>query len=156
MRLVLDTDVMLSALRSPAGASRVLVLAAEAGAVVPLVSVAMMLEYEAVLKRPEHRAAAGLTVADIDRFLDYWAVLAEPVVSHYSWRPSIRDADDEMFVDAAVNGGADLIVSFNQADYRPADSRHSALGIPVCRPGDVLRRLSWRPAATMPFVFRRQ
>lgn len=156
MRLVLDTDVMLSALRSPAGASRVLVLAADAGVVVPLVSVAVMLEYEAVLKRPEHLTATGLTAVDVDRFLDHWAVLAEPVVSHYSWRPAIRDADDEMFVDVAVNGGADLIVSFNQADYRPSDSHHSHLGILVCRPGDVLRRLSWRPAATMPFGFPRQ
>ena len=54
MRVVLDTDVVLSGLNSPAGASRLLLIASWEGAIVPLASVAMMLEYEAVLKRPEH------------------------------------------------------------------------------------------------------
>lgn len=154
MRLVLDTDVMLSALRSPGGASRILLLAAYEGAITPLASVAMMLEYEAVLKRPAHLVAIGLEVEEIDRLLDHWATLVEPVASHYSWRPSIRDADDEMFVDAAMNGAADMIVTFNIEDYRPVDDRWSGLGIEIGRPADVLRRLVWRPSATSLSAFR--
>jgi len=50
--VVLDTDVVLSGLTSPAGASRLELIAAWEGAIVPLASVAIMLEYEAVLKRP--------------------------------------------------------------------------------------------------------
>jgi putative PIN family toxin of toxin-antitoxin system len=154
MRLVLDTDVMLSALRSPTGASRVLMLAAWEGAIVPLASVAMMLEYEAVLKRSEHLVAMGLTAGEVDRFLDHWAGLVEPVVAHFSWRPAVRDANDEIFVEAAVNGAADMIVTFNVGDYRPADDRHGLFGIEVCRPGDVLRRMKWRPSPTTLSAFR--
>lgn len=154
MRLVFDTDVMLSALRSPTGASRLLLVAAYERVVTPLVSVAVMLEYEAVLKRPCHLDATHLTAGEVDRFLDHWAALVEPVVGYYSWRPSIRDADDELFVDVAVNGAADMLVTFNIADYRPADDRHVGLGIDVGRPGDVLRRLEWRPSATTRSEFR--
>ena len=70
MRIVLDTDVVLSGLRSTIGASRILLLAIEAGVVTPLVSVAIVIEYEAVLKREEHLAASRLDANDVDIFLD--------------------------------------------------------------------------------------
>jgi hypothetical protein len=68
MRVVLDTDVMLSGLGSSTGASRVLLIAAWEGVIVPLTSVGMMIEYEAVLKRPVHLAEMGLRAEDIDAF----------------------------------------------------------------------------------------
>lgn len=145
---------MLSALRSPTDASRILILAAREGAVFPLASVAMMLECEAVLCRPDHLAAMALTAAEVGAFLDHWAALIEPVVAHFSRRPTIRDADDEIFVEAAANGAAEAIVTFNVSDYRPADDRQALLGIEVCRPGDILRRLTWRPTATTLSAFR--
>jgi putative PIN family toxin of toxin-antitoxin system len=145
MRLVFDTDVLLSGLRSAKGASRVLLIAASEGAVTALASVPMMVEYESVLKRDEHLVAMGLSADEVDRFLDQWAVLVEAIPVHYSWRPSIADPDDEIFVEAALNGAADAIVTFNARDYRPADRAQAALGIEILRPGDVLRRLQWRP-----------
>lgn len=154
MRVVLDTDVMLSGLRSPTGASRILLLAAWEKAIVPLASVGVMIEYEAVLKRPEHLVDMALDAADIDAFLDNWAALVEIVVPHFSYRPSVRDADDEMFVDVALNGRADALVTFNLADYRPADSWASHLGIEICRPGDFLRRMQWRPSLDTLSAFR--
>ena len=81
---LLDTDVVLSGLNSPAGASRLLLIAAWEGAIVPLASVAMMLEYEAVLKRPEHLLRMRLQSNDIDRFVDNWAALVEPVIPYFS------------------------------------------------------------------------
>lgn len=154
MRLVLDTDVMLSGLMSRMGASRVILIAAWEGVVTPLVSLSTLLEYEAVLKRPGNLIAMGLSRAEVDRFLDQWTVLAERVEPHFSWRPSIRDPDDELFVDVALNGAADMIVTFNLRDFRPADDRNPGLGIPVGRPGDVLGRLEWRPSATSLSAFR--
>lgn len=153
MRLVLDTDVLLSGLRSSAGASRVLLLAIDAGVVVPLVSVATVIEYEAVLKREEHLQAAGLDVEGIDRFLDAFIAHADHITSHFRIRPAVRDPDDEMFAELAVNGAADALVSFNVGDYRPADLGVARLVIPVCRPGDIIRRLPWRPSATLPSAF---
>ena len=153
MRLVLDTDVVLSGLRSTVGASRVLLLAVEAGVITPLVSVATVLEYEDVLKRIEHLQAVRLDAEDVDRFLDDFVAHAEHVTPHFRIRPSVQDPDDEMFAELAINGRADALVSFNLGDYRPADPRAPGLDIPVCRPGDILRRLSWRPSATLRSAF---
>ena len=153
MRLVLDTDVLLSGLRSTVGASRVLLLAVEAGVVTPLVSVATVIEYEAVLKRAEHLQVAQLDTGEIDRFLDDFVAHADQITSHFRTRPAVQDPDDEMFAELAINGQADALVSFNISDYRPADHRAPRLGIPVCRPGDILRRLSWRPSATSRSAF---
>jgi predicted nucleic acid-binding protein len=76
------------------------------------------------------------------------------VVPHYSFRPAIRDPDDELLVDAAINGHADAIVSFNASDFKPADPRQHELGILVCAPGEILRRLTWRPTAATLSAFR--
>ncbi len=86
MKLVLDTDVMPSGLQSSTGASRILLVAAWQGVFVPLASVATMIEYEAILKRPEHLSEMGLEASDVDTFLDNWALLAEPVFPHYSYK----------------------------------------------------------------------
>ncbi len=153
MRLVLDTDVVLSGLRSTAGASRVLLLAVEAEVVTPLVSVVTVIECEDVLKRAEHLQAARLDAGDMDRFLDDFVAHADHIAPHFRVRPSVQDPDDEMFAELAINGQADALVSFNLGDYRPADLPAPRLDIPACRPDDILRRLPWRPSATSRSAF---
>jgi predicted nucleic acid-binding protein len=103
MRLVLDTDVLLSGLRSTVGASRVLLLAVNAGAVTPLVSVATVIEYEAVLTRAENLEAMRLNVEEVNRFLDDFVAHADPIVPYFRTRPSIQDPDDEMFAELALS-----------------------------------------------------
>jgi putative PIN family toxin of toxin-antitoxin system len=114
MRLVLDTYVILSGLRSPTGASQILLVAAREAVILPLISVATMIEYEAVLRRPEHLADMGLDEDDIEAFLDNLVLMSEPVTPHFSYRPSIRDPDDEMFVEVALNGYADALKIFTR------------------------------------------
>jgi len=46
--------------------------------------------------------------------------MAEPVESHFLWRPQLRDPGDEMALEAAVNGRADAPVTFNMRDYGDA------------------------------------
>ena len=65
-----------------------------------------MREYEAVLERPEHLLRMRLQTDDVDGLLDNWAALVEPVIPCLSYRPSIRDPKDEMFVETAINGRA--------------------------------------------------
>lgn len=117
MRLVLDTDVVVAALRSPAGASAAILLAAADDRVTLLMSVPLVIEYEATRSCPEHRTVAGLIDRDLALFLDGLVAVAEPVESHFLWRPRLRDAGDEMVLEAAVNGRADAIVTFNRRDY---------------------------------------
>ncbi len=145
MRLVLDTDVVLSGLLSRVGASRILLLAIDANVLKPLVSVATLIEYEAVLKRANHLETIGWDIEEVGRFLDGLVARADHVIPHYRIRPSVRDPDDEIFAELAINGQADALVTFNVKDYQSAGPTAVRLPITVCRPGDILRRLSWRP-----------
>ena len=153
MRLVMDTDVLVAGLRSEIGASRILLRAAYAGVIQPLVSVATMLEHEAVLTRTDQLMAMRLSHVEVDAFLDAFMSLAEEVSPYYNHGGIVRDPNDDKFVTAALNGNAAAIITFNVRDYVPRDGRVTGLGILVCRPGDILRRLAWRPSVTSPFGF---
>lgn len=137
VRLVLDTDVIVAAMRSPTGASAELLRRADDGAVVLLLNVALALEYEAVCGRPEHRSAAGLTTLEMTIFVDQVIAMAVPVVARFRWRPQLRDPGDELVLEAAVNGQADAIVTFNRRDFAAA----AQFGIAVRLPSEALRTL---------------
>ena len=114
---VLDTDVLVAALRSSRGASRQLLLAALYGGFELLLSVPLMLEYEAVLTRPEHLAASGLSSGEVGRVLDDLAAVGKPVRLAFRWRPRLSDPNDDMVLETAVNGSAHAIVTFNRRDF---------------------------------------
>ena len=117
---VLDTDVMVAALRSDRGASRQLLLAALNQQFELLLSVPLMLEYEAVLTRPQHLAACGLSSVEVGRVLDDLAAVARPVRLAFRWRPRLSDPDDDMVLETAINGSANAIVTLNQSDFAPS------------------------------------
>ena len=139
MRLTLDTDVVVAAMRSPGGASAALVLAALDDRIKLLANVALVLEYEAVCLRPEHGLSAGLAAHQVQLFIDTLASLVEPVDSHFIWRPQLRDPGDEMVLEAAVNGRADAIVTFNHRDFGQAPQR---FGLRVLLPRQALEELT--------------
>lgn len=122
-RIVLDTNILVSAARSREGASFAVLQALRQRRFVALVSVPLMLEYEAVLKRPEQLQVGGRTLAMVDAFLDALCLHVEPVHLHYLWRPQTRDAADEMVLETALNGRADALVSLNTADFSKAARR---------------------------------
>jgi putative PIN family toxin of toxin-antitoxin system len=138
MRLVLDTSVLVAAVRSDQGASRRLLMAVFGGECRILVSASLLIEYEAVLKREEHRAASGASIQDVDGLLDALARIAEPVEISYLWRPHLADPGDELVLETAVNGGAEMIATF---DLRHLASAAARFGIAAARPGTVVRRL---------------
>jgi putative PIN family toxin of toxin-antitoxin system len=143
MRYVFDTDVLVAGLRSQAGASRRLLVLLHHDRYEAVASVAMMLEYEAVLKRTENLDAFGLTADEVDRFLDSLSLMMMPVTPFFLWRPQLRDPADEHVLEAAVNGHADAIITFNQRHFLAAARR---FGIATLKPGDALRRLgTWQP-----------
>ncbi|MPZ33253.1 MAG: PIN domain-containing protein [Rhodospirillales bacterium] len=138
MRRVLDTDAMVAAICSDTGASRRLlqsVLERRRGLTL-LVSVPLLIEYEAVMTRPEHLKAARLSV-EVGTLLDAVAAAAESVRLAYLWRPALTDANDDMVLEAAVNGGAYGIVTFNRRDFVPSAKQ---FGILVLSPGEAVRR----------------
>lgn len=137
LRAVIDTNVLIKARRSRAGASNALMRAVDAGAFTMLVSVPLFLEYEAVLTRPEHLLAAGLSRDQAQAFLNYLAGLVKPVKLHYLWRPQLTDVADEMVLETAINGRADCIVTFNTRHFAAAER----FGIDIIWPETALRRL---------------
>lgn len=138
MRLVLDTDVVVAAMRSPTGASAALLTLLLSGKGTWLLSVAMALEYESICMLAEHRLVAGASSADVQNLLHSIFDLIVPVEVHYQWRPQLSDASDEMVLETAVNGRADAIVTFNHSDYRDAPRR---FGILLWKPGEALKEI---------------
>ena len=138
MRLLLDTDVIVAAMRSPRGASAELLRRIDRGKATMLLSVALALEYEAKCMLAEHRLPAGITEAEACAYIDGLIAMAEPVTSYFRWRPQLHDPGDELVLEAAVNGRAAAIVTFNEKDLREA---RRSFGIDVIRPGEALKRI---------------
>ena len=135
-RLVLDTNVLVAASRSRQGRAFALVQAIRRGQIRMCCSPPLFLEYEAVLQRPDQRAASGWSALDVDAVLAEIAGLLEPVNLHYRWRPQLSDPADEMVLEAAVNAMADALVTYNRRDFRPA----ARFGLAVLTPPEALER----------------
>ena len=134
----MDTNVIVAAFRSRRGASNALLRLVDAGGVTPLCSTALFLEYEAVLSRAETRTFTGHSLDDVAAVMRALAALCEPVDISFRLRPMLRDADDEMVLEAALNGRADAIVIHNTRDFVAA----RGLGLRIASPGDIVGRLT--------------
>ena len=137
-RVVLDTSVVVAGLRTRSGAGNAVLRLVANRHLTALATPPLFLEYEEVLKRAEQRLAHGLTPEEVDEFLGEFAALIEPVELHFRWRPQVSDPGDEMVLEAAINGDADVLVTYNTGDFAAAGKR---FGITVLRPGEVLRRM---------------
>ena len=135
---MLDTDVMVAALRSSSGASRQLLLGALNYRFELLLSVPLMLEYQAMLTRPEHLAACGLTGGEVEKILDDLASVARQVRLAFRWRPRLSDPNDDMVLETAVNGNADAIVTFNPRNFEEIGRNFDCA---VILPGPALRQI---------------
>ncbi|PWU21327.1 MAG: putative toxin-antitoxin system toxin component, PIN family [Verrucomicrobia bacterium] len=134
---VIDTNVLVAAARSNAGASFELLRLFAAGDTrwEWNISTALLLEYEAVLKREQHRFGRSLEV--IDRFLDDIAARANRNAVFYLMRPFLSDPDDELILEVALASGSDYIVTHNRDDFRDAER----FGLRVLTPVEFLRIL---------------
>lgn len=137
LRVVLDTNVLVAASRSSRGASFALLRMLREGRFTALASVPLLLESEAALKRPEHLAVGGRTVAMTDAFLDALCLCCEPVDLYYLWRPRARDPADDMVLETALNGRADRLATFNTGNFTAA----ARFGLAVVHPRELLRQL---------------
>ena len=134
-RIIVDTNILVAATRNRNGPSFALMQLVRAQKILMCCSPALFLEYEDVLQRAEQRVASGLRIKDVDAILNELAALLEPVLTHYQWRPQLRDPADEMVLEAAANAQVDALVTYNLRDFVPA----KRFGIPVLTPEQVFR-----------------
>lgn len=123
MKVVLDTSVIVSALRSNRGASNRLLQMAYSRSFQILATPALFLEYEEVLGREEQRDVHGMSPEAMSDFLIGLAAIIEPVRVYYQWRPQMQDTDDEMVLESALNGRADVIATHNVKDFLVAAAK---------------------------------
>jgi putative PIN family toxin of toxin-antitoxin system len=135
-RVVLDTNVLVAGLRSRRGASFAVLRLVSDRQVRPLVTTALLLEYEAVLNRTEQRAVHEFSPTDLERLLAGLASVAEPVERYFSWRPQLGDPEDEMVLEAAINGRADALVTYNRRHFESIAARFA---LQVLSPAELLK-----------------
>jgi len=133
--IVIDTSVLVAAARSKTGASFELLRLFAAGDTRWQwnISTALLLEYEAVLKREQHRQ--GRDLSEVDRLLDDVAARANRHAIFYLIRPYLADPDDEFILELALASASDYIVTHNQNDFRDAER----FGVSLVTPGEFLR-----------------
>lgn len=132
---MLDTSVIVAALRSRNGASFKLISLLEQDRFEIALSVPLCLEYEDALAR--YTDTGLYTTSDIDDLLDYLCAISHKQSIFFLWRPCLQDPKDDMVLELAVAAGCEAIVSHNQRDFRGAE----LLDIQVHAPRDFLQIL---------------
>jgi putative PIN family toxin of toxin-antitoxin system len=130
--VVLDTNVLVSALRSRRGASFAVVERIGGGDFEIAVSVPLVLEYEDAMLR--HRGA--LSPTDVRDIVDYICSMALHQDVFFLWRPLLRDPNDDMVAEVAVAAGAQAIVTHNRRDFIGVEK----LGLGIWSPQHLLER----------------
>ncbi|NTW29230.1 MAG: putative toxin-antitoxin system toxin component, PIN family [Coriobacteriia bacterium] len=134
-RIVIDTNVFVSALRSSQGASHRLLALVGGSEFEIALSVPLVLEYEDVAKRMSD--AIGLSHEDIDDVIDYLCGVAHLQEIHLLWRPTLRDSRDDHVLELATEAGCEVVVTHNVKDF--AGSKR--FGVTAITPGEFLRRI---------------
>jgi putative PIN family toxin of toxin-antitoxin system len=138
-RIVIDTNVFISALRSRRGASYLLLSLLDSGKFVTNISVPLVFEYEDVAKRQLKDLA--LTEQDVNDILDYMCKVAVHQHIFYLWRPVLKDPKDDMVLEVAVAAECEFIITFNVRDVVGSEQ----FGIQVVTPKIFLQQLGVIP-----------
>ena len=133
-RIVIDTNVLVAALRSRRGWSFTLLSSVGTGLFDHVVSVPLVMEYEAVLLREGMVPLPQEAVHDV---IDYLCATGVRQDIHFLWRPKLPDTKDDMVLETAVNGGCGVIVTHNVRDFAPALS----LGVRAQTPAEFMQPL---------------
>jgi len=116
--IIIDTNVLVAALRSNKGASSKLLGLVGLSHFNIVLSVPLAFEYEDVLHRPEK---VPVSSKGIDAIIDYICQQAKHCQIFYLWRPVLKDPKDDMVLELAINSGCDFIVTHNTKDFLKAD-----------------------------------
>lgn len=136
VRVVLDTSVLVAAVRSNAGASFALLRLLRRERFKIAISVPLVLEYEAVLLRESHPQT--FEADDVGALVDYLCLVGRRQEIFFLWRPLLKDPKDDMVIEVAAAAQCEAVVTHNIRDFSAA----TRLGIRVLTPGTFLQLLS--------------
>lgn len=131
--IVLDTNVLIAALRSNRGSAYKLLISLPGGLYLPNVSVPLFVEYESVAKR-KGMVPEEITEEDINAILDYLPSKSSIRKVFYLWRPFLKDPKDDLVLEVAVESQSEYIITFNNKDFTGVDK----FGIKVVTPKEFL------------------
>ena len=137
IKTVLDTNIIFAGLYSTQGASFRVLRALTSGKFTPVISVALLFEYEDVLKRNSKKL--GITFKEIDAFLDNLCSLSSFQTIHYLWRPFLPDPKDDHILELAVASQVKNITTFNTKDFKGIDQ----FGVRIISPKQLLEEILW-------------
>ena len=135
MKIIIDTNVLVSSLKSKRGASYKLISILPEQEFKPVISVPLIVEYEAVLKR--ENLVKGLTHEDIENFIDYLCGISEWQDIYFLWRPFLPDVFDDHILEVAVASGAGAIITYNKRDFRGVEK----FGLKLLDPRELLAEI---------------
>ncbi len=115
-KIVIDTNVIVSALKSRNGFSYKLLSIIDDERLQISISVPLILEYEDAIKR--ERFKIGLKQTELDAILDYICLIGRKREIFYLWRPYLKDPNDDLILELAVESESNFIITFNKSDFR--------------------------------------
>ena len=132
-KIVIDTNVIVSALKSRNGYSFKLLSIIDDKRFQISISVPLILEYEDAIKR--EKSKIGLNNEDIGDILDYICYAGQKRTIYYLWRPFLSDPKDDMILELAVESESDIIITFNKVDFKGVEK----FGIKLLTPKEFFR-----------------
>ncbi len=135
MKIVIDTNVLFTALRSSRGASYKLVSLLPSGRFSITISVPLIMEYEDVLRRG--KLPASISEKDISDFLDFLCYVGYRQDIFYLWRPFLPDSSDDLVLEVAVAGGCDAIITYNKRHFKNVEK----FGLRILEPKEFLSEI---------------
>lgn len=129
-KIVIDTNVMIAALKSKRGASNKLLQLFGSKKFIHSVSVPLVLEYEAVIKR----LFPAFSEEMINDFLDFICAASQHTKIYYLWRPHLKAPKDDMVLELAVASESDFIITYNERDFKAAKD----FGVKIITPKELL------------------
>ncbi len=141
MRTVLDTSVLITALRSSTGAAAETIRLVLQGRLTILMDLKLACEYREVALRAEQLKGSGKSRTETGAILDALEAVAEPFFVAFQYRPLSPDPNDDMVLDVAINGNADAILTSNTKHFRAAADRFH---LAVWTPAELLSRFRKR------------
>lgn len=133
--IVIDTNVIMAALRSCRGASFKLVSLIGQKKYNYSLSVPLVLEYESIISRQLNDLT--LSSEDVNDFLDYICKNGKKYNIHYLWRPYLKDPKDDFILELAVTSESDFIITYNRKDFNGIEK----FGVKAVTPQEFLKML---------------